>query len=323
MGYSKEAYNHALDRIEQLHQAALDRADVRRLQIYATLPELEQLDKRMSLNGIAAIKAAAKFKGSKGVAEHQAEHEKLDKERSALLQKNGISEAEFEPHFSCAVCQDSGYINGRLCECAIKLARTFEFERMSSRMPIKQCTFDSFELRYYKGAAHDLMTSVLSRCKRFAEQFESDMSGMIFMGKTGVGKTHLSLAIANEVLKKGYGVIYVTAQEFLSKLEKEHFGKADGDTEQMLCECDLLIIDDLGAEFQTQFTVSAVYNLLNSRIMEGKPTIISTNLSPAELAQTYGDRVSSRIIGNFDPLKFEGNDVRQIKMMEKLSSNHS
>ncbi len=323
MGYSTDAYNYALDRIEQRHQAAIDRAEERKIKIYASLPQLEQLDKQMSLNGIAAIRIASRLEGSRGIDKYQQEHERLEAQKAEILSQNRLSEAEFEPHFTCSDCKDSGYINGKLCDCAIKLARSFEFERMSSRMPIKDCTFDSFELRYYSGSAHDLMTSVLSRCKRFCEQFGTFSNGMIFMGKTGVGKTHLSLAIANEVLKKGYGVVYVTAQEFLSKIEKEHFGRADGDTIEMLCDCDLLIIDDLGAEFQTQFTISAVYNLLNSRIMEGKPTIISTNLSPAELAQNYGDRVSSRIIGNFDPLRFDGNDVRQIKMMEKLNGNRS
>lgn len=319
MGYTNEAYEYALMQIEARHQAAIDRANQNLIKAYATLPALEEIDRKMSLNGIAAIRAAAGNKGAAAVNKHHEEHLKIEAQRNELLKANGISAAEFEPLFTCSICSDNGYANGKLCSCALQLARNYEFEKMSSRMPIKDCTFDTFDLKYYKGSAHDLMTSVLSRCKQFAQNFSLDSSGMIFMGKTGVGKTHLSLSIANEVLKKGYGVVYGTASEFLGKLEKEHFGRVEGNTLDLLSECDLLIIDDLGAEFQTQFTSSAIHELINRRILEGKPSIISTNLSPAELAQCYGDRVSSRIIGNFEPLKFDGNDIRQIKMVEKMT----
>ncbi len=323
MGYTKEAYEYALQQIDARHQSATERAKQRIIQAYATIPELEELDRKMSLNGIAAIKAATGRMGSTAVNQYHEQHLRLESERVILLKQNNIDPSEFEPAFTCKLCDDTGYANGRLCRCAIQLARTFEFDKMSSKMPIKDCTFDSFELRYYKGSAHDLMTSVLARCKQFAADFELGNTGMIFMGKTGVGKTHMSLAIANEVLKKGYGVVYGTSSEFLGKIEKERFGRAEGDTIALLCECDLLIIDDLGAEFQTQFTASAIHELINSRIMEGKPTIISTNLSPAELAESYGERVSSRIIGNFEPIKFEGNDIRQLKMVEKMTSRRS
>ena len=323
MGYTKQAYEYALEQIEARHQSAIDRANQRLLQAYAKLPVLEELDRKMSLNGIAATKAATQRKGSETVEKHHQEHLQLEAKRNAILKENNILDSEFEPQFVCSLCGDNGYLNGKLCQCAMQLARKYEFDKMSSKMPIKDCTFESFDLRYYKGSAHDLMTSVLSRCKQFAQNFELGNNGMIFMGKTGVGKTHLSLSIANEVLKKGFGVVYGTSSEFLGKIEKEHFGRADGDTLELLCECDLLIIDDLGAEFQTQFTSSAIHELINRRIMEGKPTIISTNLSPAELAQIYGDRVSSRIIGNFEPLKFEGNDIRQIKMVEKMTAKQA
>jgi len=320
MGYTKEAYQYALNQVEIRHQNAIDRASQNLIEAYAKLPELEEIDKKISLNGIAAVKAATQLKGSQAIDKYHQEHLQLEEKRREILKVSGYSETEFEPQFTCKLCSDNGYANGKLCQCALQLARNYEFDKMSSKMPIKDSTFDTFDLKYYSGSAHDLMTSVLSRCKKFASNFELGVSGMIFFGKTGVGKTHLSLSIANEVLKNGYGVVYGTASEFLGKIEKEHFGKIEGDTLQLLCECDLLIIDDLGAEFQTQFTASAIHELINRRIMEGKPSIISTNLSPAELAENYGDRVSSRIIGNFEPIKFEGNDIRQIKMVEKMTS---
>ena len=131
-------------------------------------------------------------------------------------------------------------------------------------------------------------------------------------GRTGLGKTHLSLAIAGEVLKRGYGVIYVSAPALLQKLEKEYFSRTGGDTSSfdMLTDCDLLIIDDLGAEFRTQFSVSQIYNILNSRLLQHKPVIISTNLSMQELEKNYSERFVSRINGAAQKLDFVGKDLR-------------
>jgi DNA replication protein DnaC len=134
-------------------------------------------------------------------------------------------------------------------------------------------------------------------------------------GETGLGKTHLSLAIAGEVIEKGYTVLYNSAQNIFNELQKERFGKGDSDGrfEPMVLECDLLVIDDLGAEFSTQFTNAALYNIVNTRINASLPTIISTNLSLKELEERYTRRISSRLIGEYNTLYFIGGDVRQKK----------
>ena len=139
-------------------------------------------------------------------------------------------------------------------------------------------------------------------------------------GKTGLGKTHLSLAIVNEVLALGYGAVYAPAQTLLDRLEREHFGRSEEDTLALLTECDLLVLDDLGAEFRTSFTEAAIGNLLNNRVLSGKPTIISTNLTAAELNEAYGERVMSRILGYYHRLAFTGADVRQQKRMRAAKS---
>ena len=138
----------------------------------------------------------------------------------------------------------------------------------------------------------------------------------ILIGGTGLGKTHLSLAIANKAIERGHGVIYGSAPNMFGMLEREHFGRqynSDRTYEQELLETDLLIIDDLGVEFSTQFTVSCVYNIINSRMLSRKPTIISTNLTARELEEKYTQRITSRIIGNFISLKFVGKDIRQLR----------
>ena len=133
-------------------------------------------------------------------------------------------------------------------------------------------------------------------------------------GATGLGKTHLSLAIANEVTKKGFQVVYDTAQNIFSSLEKEKFSYNNSyDRENEILGCDLLIIDDLGSEFITNFTTAALYNIINTRINRSKPVIISTNLTETELEDKYTQRVTSRIIGNYVSLLFLGKDIRQLK----------
>ena len=156
------------------------------------------------------------------------------------------------------------------------------------------------------------MSYVYNSCVKYAESFDLDSVSLYFYGRTGLGKTHLSLAIANEAIKKGYNVIYGSVINFLNKMEKEKFGKADTDTEKLLIDADLLILDDLGAEFTTAYTVSAIYNILNSRICRGVPTIISSNLDLDDIKGRYPESIASRIIGTFSPVEFIGDDVRQI-----------
>ena len=135
------------------------------------------------------------------------------------------------------------------------------------------------------------------------------------LGKTGLGKTHLSLAILGVVINKGYSVYYNSVQNIMDRLQKEHFGKTtynEDSIEGDLYESDLLILDDLGAEFSTQFTVAELYNILNTRMINSKPIIISTNLTVREIEEKYSQRIASRIVGSCMPLQFCGRDIRQI-----------
>ena len=133
-----------------------------------------------------------------------------------------------------------------------------------------------------------------------------------------MGKTHISLSIAKKVTELGYTVAYGSLLNYLSIIEKEHFRRSENsntDTMQVLINTDLLILDDLGSEFKSGFYESAIYNIINSRINLGLPTIISSNLSTAELQKNYNDRIISRIFGVFTTLMFVGEDIRQIKRL--------
>jgi len=94
------------------------------------------------------------------------------------------------------------------------------------------------------------------------------------------------------------------------KFQKGSF-EEDGSTEyNLLFDADLLIIDDLETENTTGFTNTEIFNIVNTRLLNGNKTIISTNLSPMEFADTYTDRIFSRIFSKFKPLKFYGPDLR-------------
>ena len=177
-------------------------------------------------------------------------------------------------------------------------------------------SFDNFELGIYSSDEENYkrMKMNLEIAKKYADGFTKGGENLLLMGKTGTGKTHISTAIAREVIRKGYDVIYDTTQNIISDFEIDRFKNAYSQAEpkaDKYLECDLLIVDDLGTEFITPFTVSTIYNLVNTRQNRGLSTIISTNLSPEELSRRYEDRIYSRLIGTgYRVLQFVGPDRR-------------
>ena len=187
------------------------------------------------------------------------------------------------------------------------------------RLPERQ-SFDNFSLSYYPDAEE--MRAVLGYCRRYAEQFsENTCESILLTGATGLGKTHLSTAIGQEVIRRGYDCVYVSAQNLLSDFEFERFGRSYRDDSPDRTEdyfnCDLLIIDDFGTEMGNQFTVASLYNLINSRMNAGKPIIINTNLTSSEIRGRYDDRIASRLFGEFIFFRIRGTDIRQQKRMQR------
>ena len=324
MGYSSSVYKTAADRLFERRLKAERDADRRRKAIYSEIPRVKELEKEISACGIKAARAV--IKGDDVQPEIEKLRDKnlaMQKELKDLLASNGYSENVFEPHYICKKCGDTGYYdeNGKtlVCSCLKNMLVACACEELNRTAPLALSTFDSFSLDYYdKREDPDLGTSpyiqmskILAYCRNYAEKFRKNSESLLMKGATGLGKTHLSLAIANEVIKKGFGVIYASAPSLMTRLEKSYFSNSDDDSAlNMIIESDLLIIDDLGTEIHGQFSVSLLYNIFNSRMLLNKPIIINTNLTMRELEKIYTERFVSRINGNARKLDFLGDDIR-------------
>ena len=238
----------------------------------------------------------------------------------AILQENGFTRADIEPQYTCPKCEDTGYVDGRMCACHRALLRQIAYENLNRISPLTLSTFEEFSLDYYSNepingtrSDREQMRYILEYCRRYADTLQKDSGNLFFTGATGLGKTHLSLAIASAAIDKGFGVVYGTAQNFAIALERERFARPEdnvGDTLELLNDCDLLIIDDLGMEISSSYITSMIYNVIDTRIMLKKPTIISSNLSMQELEKRYNERFVSRVLGFYDRMPFRGKDIR-------------
>ena len=251
----------------------------------------------------------------------------LQRELDGLLQEAGLPKDYLEPRYACPRCSDTGYVDGRMCDCLKKRLRAEAYRSLNTLTPLSLSTFETFSLDYYSEQAdasgrseRGAMARVLDICMTYAQNFSLRSSNLILMGGTGLGKTHLSLAIANAAIEKGFGVVYGSVNNIVSKLEREHFGREEEtDTGSLLLDCDLLILDDLGTEFRTAFAVAEIYNIVNTRQMAQRPTIISTNLTMKEIEERYTERFASRILGGYVRLPFCGRDVRLQKRMRRAA----
>lgn len=243
----------------------------------------------------------------------------LSAEKKTLLEKCGIEDVLYD----CPLCNDTGYVGGKICSCVKELAKQLAISELCEEMPLNDCRFDNFDLNYYSDKPdkdgiipRQRMKGIYELCKNYADSFDPKKTGnLLFFGSTGLGKTHLTLAIVSTVINKGFMPIYGSAQNLFDIAERERFSNNyGGEGLQNMLTCDLLAIDDLGAEFSTAFSKSVLYNLINTRLLSHKPTVINTNLSVKEIEERYSPRILSRLIGNYESRRFLGNDIRQLKI---------
>lgn len=305
---------------ENKRLAVKDREFLRRTMLaslYAVEPELSKIDNQLNVLG-AKLAVTALSGDNETLEKIKAESKKLTEKKEKIFKKAKIEDEKFE----CAICNDTGYVNGKICDCIKNAAAKIMAEELSREMPLGDCTFENFDLKFYSDKTDGdgnnprrRMTSILKLCKEYVINFTPHSENLLFTGNAGLGKTHLTLAIVSGVIEKGYLPVYGSAENLFATVENEKFsGEGRGNYETML-NCDLLVIDDLGAEMATAFTKSVLYNLVNTRLLSQKPTIINTNLSMKEIENRYSARISSRLLGHYNANKFLGNDIRQQKLL--------
>ncbi len=328
MSYSDAVYSKAYSILDARRNRAVADAEERKLKIYAEIPRVEAIERELSSCSVKAARAVFAGGDAKELLKQLADKSKtLRAELEALLLASGFEKNALEPHFTCPVCEDRGTVerdNKTLtCNCFKELLKECACAEVNSLSPLNLSTFESFELSYYPDIEsadginpRKRMAQILNYCKAYAHNFKADSKSLLMRGATGLGKTHLSLSIANELLSKGFSVAYVSAPDILFQLERAHFSyeyDKEQDLISTLTECDLLIIDDLGTEFATNYTNSQIYNIFNNRILRTKPVIINTNLTIKELENAYTQRFVSRVMGTCDKLDFVGRDIRPLK----------
>lgn len=319
MKFSEDVYIKAELELKRRRESAEELAEVRRKQLLVKFPELLQIENKMRNAALEIIKGLGTGKAV-DVSSLSSKNLEAQKEKEELLTKNGYPEDYLEPQYSCKKCEDTGIFENKLCSCHLDLLKKISMSEYSCSSVLAISTFETFDLKYYseekdreKGySPREYMTASYEFLKSYAENFHKGASSFFFSGATGLGKTHLSLAIMNKVTEKGYSVFYGSADNILKQMEKERFGRSNTDIEEEIDNADLIIIDDLGTEFRTAFSETAVYQLINNAMLNSKPMIISSNLSVKELEERYGQRVVSRL-NSFEVVNFTGTDIRQIK----------
>lgn len=307
----------ALEQLRAHKKLAERQAEERYQSALHSSPALEEIGLALSRISTQAVQASLAGETERVLSLRQTSR-KLREQFDALLAENGLSRQDFLPVYDCPVCKDTGYFDGTPCACLRRLERRLSSEALSDHSPLKDCTFDNFDLSYYPAECREKMQSIFDFCRRYAHSCERGSEGILMLGGTGLGKTHLSLAIANEVLRRGMNVVYGSAASLLSKINREHFSPDAGKSLEALLDCDLLILDDLGTEVSSALTSSALYTILNDRLLAGRPTVVSTNCTLEELRKRYDDRILSRLAGNYRMLSFVGNDVRILKRSQSL-----
>lgn len=328
MAYNRDDYVRIKEEFSNKYAKAQKQAEIRRFELYGIIPELHELDKILSGTGIEIMKII-----SSNDSDPQAKIEELKKrndtileQRRALLVKNGYAADYTDVKYECEKCSDTGFNDTKMCECMKRELILAGYESSGIAELIKNQNFDNFDLEYYSGSANEQtrMKNYFTILKNFADNFNSETyCNFLMLGATGLGKTHLSSAVAKEVIDKGFDVLYVTAVGMTGDFEAERFGNSVGSRQRnktsRYYEAELLIIDDLGTEVSNQFTLSCLYDVINTRINKRLCTFVNTNLTAKEIDSRYSERITSRLFGEYNSIAFVGTDIRKQKRLKNIN----
>lgn len=305
--------------------------DRRRNEVFALAPRIREIEEELDRYGIRMLNliASGECDEKKAVSSIISQNKDFLKERERLLAESGFDKNYLEIPPTCSKCEDSGFDGGKLCSCLQKEITAIALKEANLSELLSEQTFDNFKLSYYSDeyvdeygcSPRENMQAILNECRSFVKSFDSSRENLLLCGSCGLGKTFLSSAIANELIKEGKDVLYVSSNALFPILEDMHFGRdVSSEAEYIvkkLGECELLILDDLGSEFVTQFTSAELFRIINNRLIAGRKMIVSTNLNRSMLKNIYNERIASRITGGFSILEFLGEDIRSIKKLEE------
>lgn len=320
----------ARERKENIRTDNRAEESLRHAEVSARLPEIPAID--AALRGhMTELVGLALGRPGRSAEELERESLALQEKRRALLVQAGYPEDYLDPIYACPRCRDTGYVEGNMCDCLVKLYKQEQTRELAPLLGDGDQCFESFRLDYYSPvplgdeptAPRARMERIFQFCRRYAEDFSPASGNLLLTGTPGLGKTFLSASIARVVAENGHSVAYDTVSGLLSVFEREKFSRnEDGQSDaasrvRQLLSCDLLILDDLGTELDTAFTRSALYTLVDTRLRSGKKTIITTNLTQADIAQQYGAQLSSRLNGEYNWLVFTGRDIRALRKEQR------
>ena len=311
---NNEIYEKAQMILSERRSRAISENDMRIQEIDSKIPEIKEINSAIFNTGKELIRTV--LAGDKSDIQARIEKIKVSNLGAQelcrkMLVANGYPADYLDVQFTCKKCNDTGSYKAAMCDCMRQLCGKLMAESLNENAQLTLSSFDTFSLSYYKGEDYDTMQRIFNFTRSYAADFTPSSGSILMFGKTGLGKTHLSLAIANEVLKKGYSVLYDSTINILHKIQKENFSY-EKNTEMLdaVMDAELLILDDLGTEYENKMYSSTIYNIINTRLNRGKPTIISTNMDFGQIAARYDERVVSRLTSMYTCLGFRGDDVR-------------
>ena len=323
MGYNREDYIRIKAEYTTKYIKARERADARREELYGAIPEVRELDRILSRTGLeimGIVTRESRESAEQKILSLKERNAELLHTREQLLVANGYAPDYSDVKYECEACGDTGFVNTKMCDCMRRALVLAGYESSGLGGLICTQSFENFSLEYYRnGGGYESMTRSVMALRHFAENFSEDTArSYLLVGGTGLGKTHLSTAVAKAVIDRGHDVLYVTSVGMIGDFEAKRFGNGEGERNTTrYYDAELLIIDDFGTEVINQFTVSCMYDVINSRINNRKSTIINTNLSHKEMEQKYGERIASRLFGEYNPIAFVGVDIRRQKLTKK------
>jgi len=329
MGFDPVILAQVLDEYKSRRAYKRRQADRCLREVYQKLPRVAQIDQELRAGMLGVARAALDRGSDPGpvIASMRRQGELLEQERAAILRLNGYAEDCTRPTPDCARCDDTGYVGSSPCDCLLEAYGKAQKKHLSAVLDLAGQSFDAFDFELYSDrvdpesgmSPRQAIEKIYDICVDYARNFENRAYSLFLSGLPGRGKTFLSGCIAGEAYARGFSVVYDTAIHIFERLEAEHFGRdpsAAADAERYM-RCDLLIIDDLGTEFSTQFTVSALYNLINTRLITRKKTIINSNFTNEELFSRYSPQIVSRLEGEYLTLYIIGEDLRQLVRYKK------